>query len=137
MANFTNSVSDASSIEGFQLNLVYQHKLSRAAFSMCSGPFGGVQNKDYICVQSVDGTLNLFENESFSFSRFLPGFLLPGPIAYVPKTDSFVTISSSYQLESYRLVKLNCQFMAKLVTFLRKLVYIFGKIWFHLLVFVY
>ena len=98
----SSTASSSKSIEGFQLNLVYQHKLSRAAYSMCSGAFGGVQNKDYICVQSIDGTLNLFENESFSFSRFLPGFLLPGPMAYVGKTDSFVTVSSSYQLESYR-----------------------------------
>ena len=67
-----------------------------------SGPFGGVQGKDYMCVQSLDGTLNLFENESFSFSRFLPGFLIPGPLAYVAKTDSFVTVSSSFQLESYK-----------------------------------
>ena len=98
----SSTASTSKSIEGFQLNLVYQHKLSRAAYSMCSGAFGGVQNKDYICVQSIDGTLNLFENESFSFSRFLPGFLLPGPMAYVGKTDSFVTVSASYQLESYR-----------------------------------
>ena len=67
-----------------------------------AGPFGGVQGKDYMCVQSLDGTLNLFENESFSFSRFLPGFLIPGPLAYVAKTDSFVTVSSSFQLESYK-----------------------------------
>ena len=98
----TSSKESSKGIEGFQMNLIYQHKLSRAAYSMCSGTFGGVQNKDYICVQSIDGTLNLFENESFSFSRFLPGFLLPGPIAYVSKTDSFVTVSASFQLESYR-----------------------------------
>jgi hypothetical protein len=93
---------ETKGLESYQLNLVYQHKLSRSAFSMCIGPFGGVQGKDYMCVQSIDGTLNLFENESFAFSRFLPGFLLPGPMAYVGKTDSFVTVSSSFQLESYK-----------------------------------
>jgi Bardet-Biedl syndrome 9 protein len=38
--------------------------------------------------------LSFFEQESFSFSRFLPGALLPGPIKYIPKLDSFVTVSS-------------------------------------------
>lgn len=89
-------------MDSYQLSLVFQHKLSRAAFSLCVGPFGGVQGKEFMCVQSIDGTLNLFEAESFTFSRFLPGFLLPGPLAYVAKTDSFVTVSSSYQLESYK-----------------------------------
>ena len=28
--------------------------------------------------------------------------VLPGPLAFVSKTDSFVTVSSSYQLESYK-----------------------------------
>ena len=45
-----------------------------------TGPFGGAHGKDYVCVQSIDGTLNLFEAESFSFSRFLPGFLIPGTV---------------------------------------------------------
>jgi hypothetical protein len=54
--------------------------------------------------QSIDGSLNLFEQESFSFSRFLPGFLLPGQIEYARRTDSFVTVSSSHQLESYKSV---------------------------------
>ena len=93
---------ETRNLESYQLNLIYTHKLSRSAFSMCIGPFGGVQGKDFVCVQSIDGTLNLFENESFNFSRFLPGFLLPGPMAYVSKTDSFVTVSSSLQLESYK-----------------------------------
>jgi Bardet-Biedl syndrome 9 protein len=88
--------------ENYKLQLLYQHNLSRSAFSLTIGPFGRVKNRDFMCVQSIDGTLNLFEQESVSFSRFLPGFLLPGPIEYAKRTDSFVTISSSHQLESYR-----------------------------------
>ena len=88
--------------ENYKLQLLYQHNLSRSAYSLTIGPFGRVKNRDFMCVQSIDGTLNLFEQESFSFSRFLPGFLLPGPIEYAKRTDSFVTVSSSHQLESYR-----------------------------------
>lgn len=55
-----------------------------------------------MCVQSLDGTFSFYENENFAFSRFLPGALLPGPLAFVPLSDSFVTVSTSWTLESYK-----------------------------------
>ncbi|XP_014669826.1 PREDICTED: protein PTHB1-like [Priapulus caudatus] len=85
----------------YQLKLIYEHSLQRTAFCMCRGPFGGVSGKDFLCVQSMDGAVSMFEQETFVFSRFLPGFLLPGPICYVSRTDSFVLATSSWQLESY------------------------------------
>ena len=63
--------------------------------------------RDFICVQSMDGTVSVYEQETFAFSRFLPGALLPGPLCYVPKTDSFVTVSSSRQVESYKYVMIS------------------------------
>ena len=89
-----------------KLILQYQHALSRSAHSLLVGPFGG-SKKDILCVQSLDGALNVFEQESYAFSRFLPGFLLPGPLVYTERTDSFITLTSAYQLESYR-CRLNC-----------------------------
>ncbi|XP_054754048.2 protein PTHB1-like isoform X1 [Lytechinus pictus] len=86
----------------YHLKLMYEHNLQRTAHSLVVGPFGGVKGKDFLCVQSMDGTVSFFEQESFAFSRFLPGFLLPGPIKYIPRTDSFVTVSSSWQVESYK-----------------------------------
>ncbi|KAM4874745.1 protein PTHB1 isoform 3-T6 [Thomomys bottae] len=58
--------------------------------------------RDLICIQSVDGMLMVFEQESFAFGRFLPGSLLPGPLVYSPRTDSFITVSSCRQVESYK-----------------------------------
>lgn len=55
-----------------------------------------------LCIQSMDGMLMFFEQDSYSFGRFLPGFLLPGPLVYNPRTDSFLTVSSARQLESYK-----------------------------------
>ncbi|KAH9495744.1 Protein PTHB1 [Bulinus truncatus] len=86
----------------YQLNLLYEHTLQRTAFNFCYGPFGGVKGKDFICVQSMDGTVSVFEQESFAFSRFLPGALLPGPIKYMPRLDSFVTATSAWKIEAYR-----------------------------------
>ena len=76
---------------------------------MCKGAFGGVNSltsstepHEYICVQSMDGMLSVFEYESFSLSCFLPKVLIPGPFKYMPKTDSFITVNSSWELESYK-----------------------------------
>jgi Bardet-Biedl syndrome 9 protein len=66
------------------------------------GPFGNVRGKDFICVQSLDGCLTVYEQESFAFSVFLPGALLAGPLAYLPKTDSFVTMAASANLQAYK-----------------------------------
>ena len=59
-------------------------------------------DRDFMCVQSMDGMLSFFEQESYAFGRFLPGFLLPGPLSYIAKTDSFLTVSSSRLVEAYK-----------------------------------
>lgn len=86
----------------YQLKLVYEHNLQRTACNMTFGTFGGVTGHHSVCIQSMDGMLMFFEQDSFSFGRFLPGFLLPGPLLYNPRSDSFLTVSSARQLESYR-----------------------------------
>ncbi|OQR75382.1 protein PTHB1-like, partial [Tropilaelaps mercedesae] len=57
---------------------------------------------DLICVQSIDGVLSVFDRESHIFDRPLPGVLLPGPLAYIEQTDSFVTVTSTLVLETFR-----------------------------------
>ncbi|NXO57315.1 PTHB1 protein, partial [Aramus guarauna] len=86
----------------YQIKLMYEHNLQRTACNMTYGPFGGVKGRDLICIQSMDGMLMLFEQESYAFGRFLPGFLLPGPLTYSARTDSFITVSSCQQVESYK-----------------------------------
>ncbi|KAM9723086.1 protein PTHB1 [Menidia menidia] len=86
----------------YQMKLVYEHNLQRTACNMAYGTFGGVTGHHSLCIQSMDGMLMFFEQDSYSFGRFLPGFLLPGPLAYNPRTDSFLTVSSARQLESYK-----------------------------------
>lgn len=55
-----------------------------------------------MCVQSLDGLLSFFEQGTFAFSRPLNNFLVPGPICYVQKTDSFVTANSQMAVQCYR-----------------------------------
>uniref|UniRef100_A0A674DQL6 Bardet-Biedl syndrome 9 n=1 Tax=Salmo trutta TaxID=8032 RepID=A0A674DQL6_SALTR len=86
----------------YQLKRVYEHNLQRTACNMTYGTFGGVTDHHSLCIQSMDGMLMFFEQESYSFGRFLPGFLLPGPLCYCSRTDTFLTVSSARQVESYR-----------------------------------
>uniref|UniRef100_A0A8C7IAA2 Bardet-Biedl syndrome 9 n=1 Tax=Oncorhynchus kisutch TaxID=8019 RepID=A0A8C7IAA2_ONCKI len=83
----------------YQLKRVYEHILQRTACNMTYGTFGGTTT---LCIQSMDGMLMFFEQESYSFGHFLPGFLLPGPLCYCSRTDTFLTVSSARQVESYR-----------------------------------
>ena len=59
----------------------------------------GVQQ---ICVQSMDGQLAFFERETLTFSRFLPHFLLPGPLCYSQTLDSLITCSSAFEIQCYK-----------------------------------
>jgi Bardet-Biedl syndrome 9 protein len=83
-----------------QLHLLYTHQLQHVAHMFCSGPFGsrGAQDNDLVCVQSMDGLLSFFDDRAFLFARFLPLFLVPGPLVYVRDTDAFVTVNSSFEL---------------------------------------
>lgn len=85
------------------LQLLYKHSLARSAYNMCKGRFGGAVGKDYIAVQSLDGELLFLEQERMSFSKFLPNFLVPGPICYVPQPlDAIVTVNSQMECEAFK-----------------------------------
>ncbi|KAG2488148.1 hypothetical protein HYH03_013291 [Edaphochlamys debaryana] len=85
-----------------QLVRLYEHYLEHTAANMCYGPFGGVQGCDYLCVQSYDGQLYFLEAEALAFTRYLPNFLVPGPLAYVDVSDTFVTCTAAMELEAYK-----------------------------------
>merc|ERR1740138_515313 len=98
-----SAVSSGGSVNYYSLAQMYEHNLTRPAYNMCHGHFGGVRDRDYICIQSLDGVLSFFEQDSFAFSRMLsPTFLLPGPIAYMAKIDSFIICSDAMSIEAYR-----------------------------------
>merc|ERR1712168_1085604 len=86
----------------YTINLMYEHKLEHTAFNMAHGKFGAVKDRDFICVQAMDGVLTFYEQETFSFQSFLPNFLLPGPIQYVGEKDCFLIGTSARNLECYK-----------------------------------
>mmetsp|Transcript_22717 Transcript_22717/g.63135 ORF Transcript_22717/g.63135 Transcript_22717/m.63135 type:complete len:875 (-) Transcript_22717:176-2800(-) len=98
-----SAVSSGGSVNYYSLAQAYEHQLTRPAFNFCHGPFGQIRDRDYICVQSLDGVLSFFEQDAFAFSRLLSSsFLLPGPICYMAKIDSFIICSNAMCVEAYR-----------------------------------
>mmetsp|Transcript_31454 Transcript_31454/g.57089 ORF Transcript_31454/g.57089 Transcript_31454/m.57089 type:complete len:863 (+) Transcript_31454:102-2690(+) len=98
-----SAVSSGGAVNYYSMAAAYEHKLNRPAFNFCYGTFGGIKDRDYICVQSLDGVLSFFEQESFAFSRMLStNFLVPGPICYMPKLDSFIICNNAMCIEAYR-----------------------------------
>ena len=88
--------------------VLYRHDLtannsgeSFTAYNMCCGTFGGSE-RDSICVQSMDGKLQLLEGNSCAFCRRLVTCLVPGPLCYVPRLEAFVTCNSACEVECYR-----------------------------------
>lgn len=95
-----NKISDLGTQN--TLSLMYEHKLKRSAANLVVGSFGGLINRDFICIQSLDGMLTFYEQECFGFCCFLPNFLIPGPLIYNKKIDCFITFSSTWHIECYR-----------------------------------
>ncbi len=72
------------------------------AFNMTSGPFGGVVGRDLIAVQSLDGKLQIFDQNTHAFTRQFVDCLFPGPLEYIPRLDAFVTVSTSCEAQCFR-----------------------------------
>uniref|UniRef100_A0A182PG59 PTHB1 N-terminal domain-containing protein n=1 Tax=Anopheles epiroticus TaxID=199890 RepID=A0A182PG59_9DIPT len=86
-----------------RLVTLYDHALSKPAFSMCHGPFGGVKGREFLCVQHLDGSLRFFEQDGISYERTLATDRnIPAPLHYLPRVDCFVTVAPSWVLECYR-----------------------------------
>ena len=60
--------------------------------------------RESICVQSMDGQLSVYEQDMFTFARFLPNILIPGPMGYVRKTNAIVTVTGDHKLEAFTYV---------------------------------
>lgn len=100
-------------IEGknlYKLNKLFTCDLGShfTAYNMSHGPFGllpssqSVDERDLICVQSMDGRLSFFEGSVHAFTRRLNNCLVPGPLCYIPRVDGFVTVSSQMTVEMYK-----------------------------------
>ncbi len=69
---------------------------------MISGQFGGVQGREMIMVQSMDGKLQIFEQSANAFTRQLVDCLIPCPISYLPRIDAFVITNYAGGADCYK-----------------------------------
>ena len=75
--------------------------LFRSSYAVTKGPFGGIKGRDYLAVLSLDGTLSIFEQETHTFSRFLPGFLVPGN--HLDRDENFCDLFEFFAVKSLEL----------------------------------
>ncbi|KAK1934563.1 Protein PTHB1 [Phytophthora citrophthora] len=103
----------------FKITLRYEHLLGIdgehfTAYNFIYGPFGSGNfnsgggtapprsEKDHLCVQSLDGRLQFFEQDRFAFLQPLNHNFLPGAICYAAGMDAVIAATSDLQLECYR-----------------------------------
>lgn len=99
----------------FKVVLRYEHRLGIdgehfTAYNMIYGPFGSGgstrgppgSERDQLCVQSLDGRLQFFEQDRFSFMVPLNNSFVPGPMCYASAMDAVIAATSDLQLECYR-----------------------------------
>ncbi|KAG4078630.1 hypothetical protein HA402_015220 [Bradysia odoriphaga] len=86
-----------------KLELCYEYKFQRFAFSFCKGNFGSVKGKEFFCVVHMDSSLSFFEQDSIAYECILPGERnIPSVFVYVQRIDSFITVSTAYDVECFR-----------------------------------
>ncbi|KAF4138218.1 PTHB1 C-terminus [Phytophthora infestans] len=102
----------------FKITLRYEHLLGIdgehfTAYNFIYGPFGSPSlhsgtgapqrsERDHLCVQSLDGRLQFFEQDRFAFLQPLNNNFLPGAICYAANMDAVIAATSDLQLECYR-----------------------------------
>ena len=86
----------------------YEHNFDDAikhftASNMIWGSFGlPTRTKELICVQSMDGRLQFYEQDHYAFTTQLSNCLVPGPICYCESSDILVTCNSKREIVAYK-----------------------------------
>ncbi|KAJ8725530.1 hypothetical protein PYW08_003713 [Mythimna loreyi] len=80
---------------------IIKHSFTRKADSLTCGPFGNIKTRDFICIQSLDGSLSFFDQDSFLFMCVFNDVIIPSPVCYIASSDSFVICKSTWVLEIY------------------------------------
>ena len=97
-----------SSASYYSMVKVYEHILGEGgehftAFNFCCGPFGNANtDKDFICVQSMDGQLQFFEQDHLAFIHRIDEVLIPGPLCYSPQLDAIVIATTNMNVACYK-----------------------------------
>ncbi len=97
-----------SSASYYSMVKAYEHALGEGgehftAFNFCSGPFGNTNRaRDFICVQSMDGRLQFFEQDHLAFMHRVDEVLIPGPMCYSPQLDAVLVATTNMTVACYK-----------------------------------
>jgi Bardet-Biedl syndrome 9 protein len=78
----------------------YEHKLVRNGFNFCLGRIGD-RNYDIIFVQSIDGVISIFEQDSLVNSVAINENIFPGAISFLNRKDYFLISNTAYEVQCY------------------------------------
>ena len=67
----------------------YDHKLKRNGHNFCRGQIGE-RNYDLVFIQSIDGVISIYEQDSFINLVSFSEVIFPGQIGFINRKDSFV-----------------------------------------------
>ena len=78
----------------------YDHKLKRNGHNFCRGQIGD-RNYDVVFIQSIDGAISIYEQDSFINLVAFSEVIFPGQIGFINRKDSFVLTNTAYEVECY------------------------------------
>lgn len=82
------------------VKVCFEHKLPRNGFNFCIGKIGERTN-NIIFVQSIDGVISIYEQDSLVNSISFNELILPGCIDFLYRKDYFLISNPAYELECY------------------------------------
>lgn len=101
--NFVNTDGLAEHGSQYNIQQICEYKFELSAFSICTGKFGQVKDKEFLCVVHLNGSLTFYEQEGISYQCNTSGSKsLPSIVLYNERTDSFISVNSSWEMECYR-----------------------------------
>lgn len=83
-----------------QVKSCYEHKLTRNAYNFCLGRIGD-RNYDIIFVQSLDGVISIYEQDSLVNMISLSEVIIPGPVNFLTRKECFLISNTNYEIECY------------------------------------
>lgn len=94
ITNYSNLKSSTNIIN------CYDHKLKRNGHNFCHGQIGE-RNYDLVFIQSIDGAISIYEQDSFINLVTFSEVIFPGQIDFINRKDSFVITNTEYEVECY------------------------------------
>lgn len=87
----------------YTLETYAEYEFDLSAFSLTTGNFGQVKDRDFICVVHLNGSMTFYEQDGISYKCSIEGpRSIPSTVLYNSRSDTFITTNSFWNMECYR-----------------------------------